>query len=455
MLAFNGFAQSDGVDYSLEGLAKAFDSYDFISSFHEGLARVGKDNKQGFINKKGELVIPCKYSHVDDFSEGLASVSLDRKGEDSYITERGYIDKNGTMVLNLNSKYLSVNNFHEGLAAVRELQVDKKSGYTKERNGFINKKGQVVIPCKYIYVGDFSEGLAIVNTSSSSSDESYNQNYGYFDTNGNMALRITNYSGVNDFHDGLAMVWKEQGHGYIDKSGREVIPCTYADAKDFSEGLARIKILGEGYRYINKRGQEVLKFPDGVYPSKDFHEGLAIVRVEQYDKYAYIDTSFKYVFYYFEEAHSFSEGLALVEKDGKWGFIDKNGKSTFDFISGSKNVEKLKKNVATIDSHKQEVKTNDDMSSCWFVYGKKRELESENVIANDKIADNFNKEYFSEIKKDKKEVFNLYSTAAKVLSNHPSDSYELSKNDKGYYYLRIIDPSSFWTYTNYLVIVVE
>lgn len=119
------------------------------------------------------------------------------------------------------------------------------------------------------------------------------------------------------------------------------------------------------------------------------------------------------------------------------------------------NVEQLKKNVATIDSNKKEVKTNEDMSSCWFVFGKKRELESENVIANDKIADNFNKEYFSEVEKDKKEVFNLYSSAAKVLSNHPSDSYELSKNDKGYYYLRIIDPSSFWTYTNYLVIVVE
>lgn len=128
---------------------------------------------------------------------------------------------------------------------------------------------------------------------------------------------------------------------------------------------------------------------------------------------------------------------------------------SWDSISDPKSVKQLEEDVATMDSYEKEEYVDDDISRCWFVYGTKRELESENVIANDKIADNFNKKYFSEVGRDEKKVFNLYSSTAQVLSNHPSDSYELRKDEKGNCNLRIIDPSNFWTYTNYLVIVVE
>ena len=54
--------------------------------------------------------------------------------------------------------------------------------------------------------------------------------------------------------------------------------------------------------------------------------------------YGYIDKSGKVVIEpQFDEERAFSEGLAQVEKDGKWGFIDKSGKVViepqFDWVS--------------------------------------------------------------------------------------------------------------------------
>lgn len=55
----------------------AVHQYDELYPFSEGLAAVKKDGKFGYINTKGELVIPCQFDKVCDFSEGLAIVMDD------------------------------------------------------------------------------------------------------------------------------------------------------------------------------------------------------------------------------------------------------------------------------------------------------------------------------------------------------------------------------------------
>jgi tetratricopeptide (TPR) repeat protein len=70
VLAINGekkFLFSDQV----QGLDVS--DYSIVRLFHEGLAAVQKDNKWGFIDTSGKLVVPTKYPLVGDFSEGLAS----------------------------------------------------------------------------------------------------------------------------------------------------------------------------------------------------------------------------------------------------------------------------------------------------------------------------------------------------------------------------------------------
>jgi hypothetical protein len=48
-------------------------------------------------------------------------------------------------------------------------------------------------------------------------------------------------------------------YGFIDKHGKQVIPCKFDEASDFSEGLAVIKI-GDRYGFINAEGKSTFDF---------------------------------------------------------------------------------------------------------------------------------------------------------------------------------------------------
>ena len=66
---------------------KQYDNYD---DFANGLALVSKAGKKGFVNKKGELIIPCIYEDAMHFNDGLAPV---KKGG-----RWGFLDSTGKEV---------------------------------------------------------------------------------------------------------------------------------------------------------------------------------------------------------------------------------------------------------------------------------------------------------------------------------------------------------------------
>ncbi len=63
--------------------------YDEVGSFSEGLALVGQNNKWGFIDKTGKVVIPLKYEDADNFHDGIAGVLDASTGETFYINKQG------------------------------------------------------------------------------------------------------------------------------------------------------------------------------------------------------------------------------------------------------------------------------------------------------------------------------------------------------------------------------
>lgn len=117
--------------------------YEMVDEFREGLARVKKNNKYGYVNQNGILVIPLSFDFVGDFSEGYAGVELNEK--------YGYIDKTGNIVIGY--LYDFAGDFKEGLAAVQQ----------NDKMGFINKTGEIVIPLKYEFAQDFQKGMAEVD----------------------------------------------------------------------------------------------------------------------------------------------------------------------------------------------------------------------------------------------------------------------------------------------------
>lgn len=70
----------------------AVHQYDELYPFSEGLAAVKKDGQFGYINTKGELVIPCQYQYASSFKEGLACVVKDEEDNNiSFIDAKGEI----------------------------------------------------------------------------------------------------------------------------------------------------------------------------------------------------------------------------------------------------------------------------------------------------------------------------------------------------------------------------
>ena len=325
--------------YSLEGLAKALPNYDIdktdsglcLPDFHEGLAMVKKGDKYGFIDKTGKEVIPTIYDAAGNFHEGLAIVKKDDKW--------GFIDKTGKEIAPC--IYDDAGDFHEGLAVIQ------KDG----KRGFIDKTGKEVTPMIYDEAGEFYDGLAMVGKEYDNGDSieceggtipNISCKYGFIDKTGKEVIPMI-YDQVFDFHEGLAQVSKGNAYygtdkfGFIDKTGKEVTPIIYDFVHEFHEGIAQVRIedykdgyiIGNKYGFIDKTGKEVTPtIYDFAY---DFHEGLAWV--EKGDKWGFIDITGKEITpMIYDEVKDFLDGLAMVKKGNKYGFIDKTGKEVTPMI---------------------------------------------------------------------------------------------------------------------------
>ena len=89
---------------------------------------------------------------------------------------------------------------------------------------------------------------------------------------------IQKYDRLSLFSEGYAAVCKNGKWGYIDKTGREVIPCKYERANPFHEGLASVQIsYDSGYGFIDKTGREVIRHRPEIAMPGEFSEGLVVV----------------------------------------------------------------------------------------------------------------------------------------------------------------------------------
>lgn len=75
------------------------------------------------------------------------------------------------------------------------------------------------------------------------------------------ASKLSGYSFLEGhcFSEGLAAVYKDKKYGYINKKGKYVIEPQYADAGDFSEGIAVVQTEDGEWNFIDQTGAVVVK----------------------------------------------------------------------------------------------------------------------------------------------------------------------------------------------------
>ncbi|WP_232698317.1 WG repeat-containing protein [Brevibacillus daliensis] len=262
------------------------------------LYSIQDQDKHGFIDETGKVVIPPTFEVVGEFQNGLA---VAKQGE-----KYGFINNEGIFVIP--PTYEEADSFtEEGLAAVR----------VGEKFGFINKQNEFIIPATFEFARSFQDGLAAF---------SRNGKYGFIDQTGKEVIPAE-YEIVWGFQEGVTVAYKGDKAGYIDQTGKVIIPFQYMIANPFHEGVALVFENEEhGYKMIDKKGNEVFK-PEGFEPG-NFSEGVAEVMVEVGGdfKASYVNKNGSIMLPpTYERTLPFSEGLAAVKINGKYGFINKKG----------------------------------------------------------------------------------------------------------------------------------
>jgi len=124
---------------------------------------------------------------------------------------------------------------------------------------------------------------------------SHKSGWGYRNRRGKVAIEprfmsVPQYGSGSPFHEGLAPVGEclqwEQGAqvtfctrsqvGFIDQTGRFVIPPRFESARVFSEGLAAVRIDTAAWGYIDRTGKVVIQ-PQFIRAC-EFRDGVALVR---------------------------------------------------------------------------------------------------------------------------------------------------------------------------------
>lgn len=175
-----------------------------VKEFSEGLAAIETKGKFGFINTKGELVIPADFHSVGYFKNGLAWA----KSSDEKL---GYIDKDGKWVIKPEFEAGKEFDPVSGLARV------KKEG----KWCYISESGEILNIDAESY-GDFSEGLA---------DGKKGASVGFFDKEGKWVIE-PQFQAVRDFHNGYAAARLHGKWGIIDKTGKWTVEPKFDAVKD-------------------------------------------------------------------------------------------------------------------------------------------------------------------------------------------------------------------------------
>lgn len=317
------------IDYSGKDLFPPMELIE-VSSYSDGLFRALKKTEHGnkwvFINGKGQIAFQPDCDIAGSFHQGRAIIiSFTDKAKENPIY--GYIDLSGKEVID--KQYDDAIEFSEGLAYVMK----------KDKRGYIDTSGTFIFELLEDIIGySFQNGIARIS----------NENYyfGYIDKTGRKIIDLT-FEETGNFCPNLAPANDKNKMGYINKKGEFVLPAIWDDCREFSEGLAFVGANDDINRLmwsvIDTAGMKLTEYE--FTNAIDYSEGLAAV--EKNSKWAFIDKNgFMPIDYTYDFAGKFKDGLSTagIRSEKKFGFIDTSGKFVVILPENVKSITDLRFN---------------------------------------------------------------------------------------------------------------
>ncbi|MBB5286640.1 hypothetical protein HNQ92_004801 [Rhabdobacter roseus] len=311
--------------YLLDKNGKALTpAYRDIGRFSNGLAEFvpfensnGLLNVHGYINKRGEIVIPPIYYAASRFRDGMAWVIY--KGEMQYGLK--YLDTTGKEIYKVPVELFA-----------HDFQIDKAipshaCNYDCDEDLMWPKDGHLWtlywVPSRYTEEEiKKSRGRYTLH---------YKGKFGFIDKRYFVRTPVVldeidpagTFSG-----EGLERVRYGDRYGFVDQTtGEVVIPFLYESTHKPTLGLFWVKKDGK-WGCINRRGETVIPFKyDAAAPfTNDNRASVAIA-----GRFGHIDTTGRQTTpLHYEFASYFNHGAALVRQNGKYRYLDTEGRPITD-----------------------------------------------------------------------------------------------------------------------------
>ena len=271
----------------------------------ENSFKVKKDDKYGIVDDEGKIVIEPQYSDIDvlgtDNKSGFIVKTVD-------TGKYGIVDYSNTVILPAN---------YEGIEKVYGNDM-----YTVISSGeqiIVNKSGENVI----------TKGFSTVKQILSNQENAFifgnsSKKYGIKDMNGTNLIE-PQYDDLQETETGTFIASKDGKYGIIDINNAEKVPFEYDSILYYKKADIYV---AEDSNYNAKilNGNLETKL-EGIFV--ELNEDKGYLKLRNGDDYNYYNFRFEEK----SETDLFpNRTLYLSKKDGKYGFVDKNGKVVVDYI---------------------------------------------------------------------------------------------------------------------------
>ena len=310
-------------------------NYDWVGPFSQGAAIVVKDNKYGAILTGGHEITPPTYDYISPFHDGFANAI--KKGNCIMIDLSGSECKlYGNKIIRIPKEYDVVRDFKNGFACV------KKDG----KWGVIDTNCKEIFPPKFFYISDFVAGTAkyklyegrewgFLNSDGFCSDCNIEKEP-EIDTNGN--LIIERYEKTNEINkDKVKRIIRIDNKGnFIVQNGDNdvIISNEYQIARDFYCGLACVQNKDGFWGAVNEHGELIIPFDYLSIQRFTYERSFAVNKNRQLCLVSSSGSVLKEFEFRWDtyNCRPFEEEYAIIEKDKKFGLIDKSGQEVFKII---------------------------------------------------------------------------------------------------------------------------
>ena len=307
--------------------------------YEDNVLKVKKDGKYGMINLSGKELLTCEYDKIEALDGIKNAIKVSKDGK------YGIVDKEGKILLNIN--YTDVTN----------LGKDNKSGFivknSEGKYGIVDFVGDVILETKYdeiekVYGNDyyvvkksgkqilvkkdgtevlksgFDEIVEILKNVDNGIIYKKDNKYGIMKTTGEVTIE-PNYDKLSEAKSGIFIAKKDGKYGIIDIQKNTKVEFKY-NSMYYNE---------KADIYISEDEDFNNDIIDNTYTVKlagillDIDNEKGYIEIRQNDEYKYYNFKFEEK----NESDIFaSHTLFLSKKNGKYGFINKEGKVIVDYI---------------------------------------------------------------------------------------------------------------------------